>query len=128
MSAELLRRAAALMRERAEAATGGGFGWHVTDLAGGNEVWANRDAAGWDAFMVASTATRLNPNPGERGYADAAHIASWHPAVALAVANWLDAVADLAPPDPHHADEECETCEQVAAALEVARAYLGEDA
>lgn len=90
MSADLLREAAALMRERAQAATDGGHGWRLDDLPGANEVWADRDSAGWDAFMVATTATRLNPNPGAAGHADATHIASWHPAVALAVADWLD--------------------------------------
>lgn len=116
--AEELREAARLMRERAEGATDGGFGWHVTDeLAGANEVWAKRDAGGWDSFMVATTATRLNPNPGAKGHADAAHIASWHPAVALAVAEWLD-----------HESEACgpkRTPFGHVSAHAVARAYLG---
>lgn len=118
MSAEVLRRAASLMRERAEAAADGGFGWRVGDLAGANEVWANRDAAGWDAFMIATTATRLNPNPGANGHANAIHIASWHPAVALTVADWLDSVVD-------RGEAEMDEGKQ---ALAVARAYLGEDA
>ena len=120
MSAELLREAAALMRERAEAATDGGFGWRLSDhLAGANEVWADRDAAGHDAFMVATTATRLNPNPGVTGHSDAQHIASWHPAVALAVADWLDGCADTISPRQTAMPER---------AMRVARAYLGRDA
>ena len=115
---ETIRRAAASMRERAGAATNGGHGWRVADLPGANEVWADRDAAGYDAFMVATTATRLNPNPGTPGHADATHIASWHPAVALAVADWLDREAVL-----HDA-----LGGAMPQALAVARAYLGESA
>lgn len=119
MSADLLREAAALMRERAEVATPGL--WRLADLAGANEVWSDRDPAGWDSLMVATTATRLNPNPGATGHGDAAHIASWHPAFALVVADWLDATADardvalafgMGEPDR---------------ALAVARAYLGRE-
>jgi hypothetical protein len=70
---------------RAKDATDGGHGWRLADLPGANEVWADRDAAGHDAFMVATTATRLNPNPGVRGHADAAHIAGMSPTVTLAL-------------------------------------------
>jgi hypothetical protein len=52
----------------------------------------------------------------------AAHIASWHPAVAAEVADWLDAEA---------AALECEPLEDTGtwrAALSIARAYLGETA
>jgi hypothetical protein len=73
------------IEERANAATDCGYGWRMADLPGANEVWAPRDAANHDAFMVATTATRLNPNPGLRGYADAAHIAGMSPTVALAL-------------------------------------------
>ena len=117
MTADPLREAAVLMRERAEAATDGGFGWRLADLPDANEVWANRDAAGWDAFMVATTATRLNLGPGAQGFADAVHIASWHPLVALAVADWLDDIATRHAPNPEpvelvlHYDEDCPTGE-----------------
>lgn len=67
MSADLLRRAAALMRERAEAVDD----WYSP------EAWA--------------TTAPFNL-PIEK--ADAAHIASWHPVVALAVAKAMDDVAD----------------------------------
>lgn len=43
-----------------------------------------------------------------------------------AVADWLERTATLAPPDPHHGDERCETCENVTEALAVANAYLGD--
>lgn len=143
MSAELLREAAALMRTRAGVATDGGHGWRVADHAGANEVWADRDTAGWDAFMVATTATRLNPNPGVKGHDDAAHIASWHPAVALAVADWLDGVAERHAPTDNALnvgqpccqtcnldleDDERGHCEDFAQALAAAAAYLGRSA
>lgn len=118
MSADLLREAATLMRQRAEAATDGGFGWHIGGLAGGNEIWAHRDAAGYDSWMVATTATRLNPNPGTTGLDDATHIASWHPAVALAVADLLDTAADHGEVGDYGPDE-------WDALTAVARAYLG---
>jgi hypothetical protein len=54
---------------------------------------------------------------GSRNTADAEHIASWHPAVALAVADWLDDTDT----EGHHPDESC------CGACEVARAYLGGD-
>lgn len=126
MGVKTLRRAASLMRERAEAATDGGFGWRLADLPGANEVWANRDAAGHDAFMVATTATRLNPNPGATGHADAAHIAAWHPWVALAIAEWMDAAADWREANPGDVDEDPDLTEVDDPALVAARAYLGD--
>lgn len=49
----------------------------------------------------------------------AEHIASWHPAVALAVAGWLEHVSRIAEA------KQCEPGDMVSA-LAVARAYLGE--
>lgn len=90
MSADVLRRAAALMRERAEAATPGP--WSMWD--------------GWgptsDGLMGVA---RFGPDSGERVFthdeqrdlyasrADWEHIAGIHPAVALAVADLLDLAA-----------------------------------
>ena len=81
MSAETLRRAAALMRERAGLAMPGP----------------------WVAFWPGDGTTRVVEQvSGERdevaacgSIAESDHIASWHPAVALAVADWLDAEAWL---------------------------------
>lgn len=116
-----MREAAALMRERAEGATNGGFGWRLTDLPGANEVWAPRDAANYDAFMVASTSTRLNPNPGLTGHDDAVHIATFaSPPFALTVAAWLDAAADWREENPDDPDPDL-----VDPALAAADAYLG---
>lgn len=92
MSAELLRRAASLMRERAEAARPGPY---TADAA--PEMWNNPIVCGPEypaeeegrthRFVIAECHGFSKP-------ANAAHIASWHPAVALAVADWLDACAD----------------------------------
>lgn len=124
MSAELLRRAAARIRELAGPATSGP--WRAEVL--GSEGYAVREVEG-------------KPRPGSRiprpvrvarcGYEDwdtdranAEHIASWHPAVALAVADWLDRDAEgweqleaLGIPD----------MDSFTAALAVARTYLGEE-
>ena len=81
MSADLLREAAALMRKRAEAAMPGP--WEQTGVMGSeyNDVVACPGAAS----IVADTDTSDE---------NAEHIASWHPDVALAVADWLESVAD----------------------------------
>jgi hypothetical protein len=114
VSAETLRRAAALMRERAEAARAGRW------LADGSELFADWEDSRYIGVCDGSLA--------EGNVANAEHIASWHPAVALAVADWLDAQA---------ADVESFVDGEVGwvtvewraantAALIVARAYLGE--
>lgn len=82
--AETLRKAASLMRERAEAATPGP--WR-TSHARQTHVWADRDPAGFDAFHVAHCCDALGR---DADAGDAEHIASWHPDVALAVADWLE--------------------------------------
>ncbi|GGO86720.1 hypothetical protein GCM10011584_09730 [Nocardioides phosphati] len=102
MSAELLRRAAAKMRENADAATRGP--WSVAHVDG-------------QGFAVHhgehDTVSLYSDRP------NAEHIASWHPAVALAVADWLDFIAPFCrfgDDDSLHAKH----------ALAVARTYLGE--
>ena len=83
MTADTLRRAAALMRDRAEAATQGPWrrvrsgGMVVTDDA---ESTCNPPKV----LLVADRTREPNTQ----------HIASWHPAVALAVADWLDSEAN----------------------------------
>lgn len=69
---ELLRKAARLMRERASDATPGPWKPDAEVV----KVDERRHVA--DAFGLADK------------WPNAAHIASWHPAVALAVADWLD--------------------------------------
>ena len=127
MSAEKLREAAALMRERAEAATRGPWRADGTTVGGARHqpvVMGGFDSSGSLQDPCAPW--------------DAEHIASWHPAVALAVADWLDEAADhldvYEDDDLHPAlrphvcptaleGTECSVLEQ---ALVVARAYLGE--
>jgi hypothetical protein len=109
MTAEVLREAAALMRERAEAARAGRWG-RTESTPGGTLVVADR-AAG--PVRVASCTGSLP----EGNEANATHIASWHPAVALAVADWLEDIAERHKPDPEPADltlhyeQECPTGE-----------------
>ena len=96
---QVLREAARLMRERAEAATPGGPRWESAPDEWGSVRYifpADSDSA------IASVPA----------VADAEHIASWHPDVALAVADLLDVLADPA---------------DMPAALAVARAYLGSE-
>lgn len=102
MSAAVLREAAALMRERAKDAPTSSYVMRPDHLR----------------FVLGERAT--------------AHIASWHPVVALAVADWLDHEVDLA-------EEKARYCNRLVPtsfvaddmplsrqALTVARAYLGE--
>jgi hypothetical protein len=103
LSAELLRRAAAKMRADAAAAT--------------PSPWATKSGATCD--VVRGNAGRnyvASTYGGLLGYeeANARHIASWHPVVALAVADWLDA-------------EDAHQFGPTEQAINVARAYLGED-
>ena len=104
MSAETLRKAAARMRERAETVTPGPWGV-------GNGHWIGtgieQDGAGsfrFDRVLVELDDLNFDPNyqenvsedtdPDEAVEAHAAHIASWHPTVARAVADWLDDTAE----------------------------------
>ena len=80
MSAEILRRAASLMRERAGRAN---------RAAGTSGRWS----ASWDHQLTASDGEQLADCLGSGLIAR--HIASWHPAVALAVADLLNREAEL---------------------------------
>jgi len=118
MSADLLRRAAALMRERAEAATPGPWvsvvnspGIACTDCMGTSQRhwFAGVVPEGSPHRQTWLTGVRGHDEALARGDSD--HIASWHPAVALAVADWLDRVVAS-----HHAEvdevcfDECDEC------------------
>jgi len=91
MSAAVLREAAALMRERAEAAASN-LGQPATDP----NTWRGIGTGYREPIKE--------------------HIASWHPAVALAVADWLDLMTQ-----PGRGDDP----DEWDAAHAVARAYLG---
>jgi hypothetical protein len=102
VSADMLREAATLMRERAEAATQGpwraepirGIGLRRADVRGLPENTAHD-------YRGDAVATAADSEFGACPQGDAEHIASWHPAVALAVADWLDAVAAVHWPKRH---------------------------
>lgn len=104
--AELLRRAAALMRERAEALKGDRWvahgGWVTVEsnrcTCGGGGEWPHEKHCGLDPVAD------VGPRPAE-------HIASWHPAVALAAADWLADEGSGVAVNPR--------------AVALARAYLG---
>jgi hypothetical protein len=81
MTADLLRRAAAKLREHAAATTFGAEGW-VVDLKD-SEVTTNDGG-----MMIADTMELAGGRP------DASYIALMHPPVALALADWLDDAAD----------------------------------
>ena len=122
MSAELLREAAAKMRERAEAA---GRDWNA-DVAPGDSLHL------WVIDHDPSDPTGQTPMQRLVGGADAPwseHIAGMHPAVALAVADWLEnAAEDLVMQGPGGdliANWDMRIHINGDKALAVARAYLG---
>lgn len=115
MSAETLRRAASLMRERATHPDVSGSPWTASphgDVHDDGSLWVCDSQSGETAE----------------------HIASWHPAVALAVAVWLDVVAaryealldTFAPGSRAGAVTAAENVTGWHEVLTVARAYLGE--
>lgn len=119
MSAEILREAAALMRERAEAATAGR--WEPMAGAFGNPSDGPDHmrvvTEGWsDAYDVEHTVARTEYD--QQGGNDAEHIASWHPTVALLVADLLNNIIGAQEQDVSAIELD---------ALAVARAYLGSD-
>jgi hypothetical protein len=105
MSGDVLRRAAGLMRLNAEEADDG-FPWR----AEGSYV---------------DTDPECGFNAGTSLIAD--HVASWHPAVALAVADWLDLVARAVDAAGGMKAATLATQANAYAALDVARKYLGAD-
>lgn len=76
MSAELLREAARLMRSRAELATPG--------------PWERARGRHGEGVRSSTTGAILATLHTDRDREDMRHVASWHPAVALAVADLLD--------------------------------------
>jgi hypothetical protein len=108
MTADLLREAATLMRQRANAASQGT--WQRTSEAniGGYPSVITRNGAG--VYGVVDEWHVESP--------DAEHIASWHPLVALAVADVLEHEAAV---------EEQYGAPASTLAVAVARVYLGRD-
>ena len=110
MSADLLRRAAKAMREQAEAATPGPW---VVDLP---DIHRAEHPGEWVA----------DAGDGSRCVVNSEHIASWHPAVALAVADWLDYEAGEIGPVKTPDGRQVTYIHGNPYAFTVARAYLGE--
>lgn len=138
MSADVLRKAAALMRERAEAATPGP--WSAADehglLDGAEPAWCvSNMRPGYEAMSptegylgdVAETSLGFHEARDQR---NAEHIAGMHPAVALAVADWLDKAArdmQAVVEDANAYGEQVrDLTRDFGPALNLARAYLGE--
>lgn len=118
---DLLRRAAALMRERAEAARAGAWRAEESKMTEGAHVIVAEWASG--PRRVATCAGSLP----EGNALNAEHIASWHPAVALAVAVLLDNEASLIASTEEYPDLHMPlNGARVDLLLTVARAYLGE--
>lgn len=111
--AETLRRAAKLMRERAEGCETRGWHW----VALGEKRYPQRISADGNLSVIAETFI----DPAHRPY-EAEHIASWSPPVAAAVAEWLDAAASTA----ERTEAEGASVHPDSYAFKVARAYLGE--
>lgn len=125
---DILRRAAALMRERAEAATRG--------------PWRSENYPNGQAPLVIGEGMAVAETFDKTHLSDANHIASWHPGVAVPIADWLDWVAHCRevidgvaarvreqmrePKGPGKASQMFEDTE--VHALTIARAYLGESA
>jgi hypothetical protein len=166
MSADTLRAAAKLMRERAEAATPGPWWSDDSDqcwrLHGVHAVIPAAMFPGTDEVMIPEQVMNhqiLKAPKSGTPYAeywpheaDAAQITSWHPLVALAVAEWLEGIAAHVADELYEATADAEccgtpgacsghrgilTCNKCAepfpeychcwdAPLKVARAYLGE--
>lgn len=125
MSAARLREAAGLMRERAEAATGDQWAeWHMLD-DGRAEVFVPNGTM--DTETVFEFKDHMDCEECARpSEADVLHIASWHPTVALAVADWLDHAADIWSDDDDEVKVcDCPYCQGMPLALVVADAYLG---
>lgn len=119
MSAEVLRRAAALMRERATARAVPEGVWFVEDDGDEfNVLCPDPSALRFPFDVVRGVPYDVDTSP------LAEHIASWHPAVALAVAGWLDHTA--AQVEAGWAGVPAE--EHQSHALAVAYAYLSEEA
>ena len=84
MSADRLREAAKTLRQRAEAATPGPWIAEYSKKSGHCVI----DAESRNALDSVVRATHF------RDVGDATYIATMHPLVGLALADWLDAVAD----------------------------------
>lgn len=123
---ETIRKAAALMRRRAEAATGGVWwrdGSAIVAAPSGDYTDPDDEPIAVAAAPVFRPIGRLVR---DRSGADLDHIAGFQPRVALAVAAWLEQVAAAWASAHTIPVSDVSTDQEVADALAVARAYLGQ--
>lgn len=123
MTAEVLRKAAALMRERADLPWGLDSEWEA------NGIWVRRRSRnpkiGYPGHAEGTVSTFTEEDGGlNASERVATHIASWHPAVALAVADWLDHDAEVW--EQYEKQGQGLPFARRQRSLAVARAYLGE--
>lgn len=116
MSADVLRRAASLMRERANGARSNNP-WMVDSDRPNVVLDPDKPNNDWDGLTVCEVPLA---DDGLVDFPTVEHIASWHPAVAHAVADWLDAYADQWSEAPEV------SLPEDSLSLTVARAYIGE--
>lgn len=97
--ADTLRQAAQLIRANAEAATDGPWTTSLVwspDSHATSGIYSTAHPAGSTASEVVASGRRNTKGfGGIRNPRDARHMAAWQPAVALAVADWLDAEASI---------------------------------
>lgn len=119
MSADMLRRAASLIRERAHAATPGPWEPYQNIHAETAACEVGRGGFG----VVALPATGRS----DYGKSNIEHIAAWHPAVALSVADMLDHAAARAETKVRLGGDSTAVWSHEKDALAIARTYLGEN-
>ena len=115
---ETLREAAGLMRRRAQAAIEGP--WEAIHDEDTGDVSVRPVDDDPDFYIEVASTTQWPDHLDRSPTGD--HIASWHPAVALAVADWLEATASGLSPERMSLSENGPYAQ---GALAVARAYLG---
>lgn len=91
--AEILRRASKLMMVRAHHASPGP--WHVAEWHDMHWITGS-DENGPITLDCSEAGIALDPDRVDGGRDDAEHIASWSPPVAIMVARWLHAEAEVA--------------------------------
>jgi hypothetical protein len=126
MSADLLRKAAEILRKRAEAATPGPWSHYPDTFRSDMPVHRLGSNAAQNAGGIGDVG--LTPAEHAHGLADAAYIATMHPGVGLALADWLDSVARV---DLGRGQREthvsCDADCDVVRAATLARLIVGED-
>lgn len=128
---EILREAARQMRERAQAATPSPteepYGWAGHSGTIGAAIYGGPAENGYRTSTVLAVEPCTTCTPPTD--ANVQHIIGWHPAVALAIADWLDAAAQREQEhrqrSAHHAYADPSEGDEVYGALIVAKAYLG---